>query len=512
MTIKGYLGIDAGTQGLSVVFTDKSMEVVATGQGAYDMLPGGNIGCYEQRTTDWEAALGNAMQELRQKLEPLHSKFQVLAIGISGQMHGEVLIDAAGNSLGPVRLWCDSRNETEGNELTEHFAVKMPKRITSARWLWTIRNQREKAKKVARITTPAGWISYRLTGAWTLGIGDASGMFPIDQSTLDYDKDLLTRFDELAADNEVAPLRNLLPAVRRAGEDAGTLDRAGADWLGLEVGIPVAPAEGDQPAALAGSLIGQAGTVSVSFGTSVCANSVGDRPFRGVSKAIDHFCAADGKPINMVWLRNGTTFMNSVVEMFGDAIHGDRTAGFAAVIPKVLEAKPDCGGILALPFMDDEPGLSVVRGGTAMLVGLNSENATPGNVCKAALLSTMFNLRLGSRVLDEQGFPRTELILTGGLTKTPELAQILADVFETPVTLLESAEEGTAWGAALMAKFRDETIHGTATDWPLFLTSHVGARKRFEPVSENTRVYNRVYERYRRLIQVHGALSDALDG
>ncbi len=421
------------------------MEVVATGHGDYAMLPGLNIGCYEQRTTDWEAALGNAMQELRQRLEALQSKFQVLAIGISGQMHGEVLTDAAGNSLGPVRLWCDSRNEAEGNELTEHFGVKMPKRVTTARWLWTIRNQKEKAIQVARITTPAGWISYRLTGGWTLGIGDSAGMFPIDQSTLDYDKDLLTRFDELVADRDVAALRDLLPLVRRAGEDAGTLDRAGANLLGLEVDIPVAPAEGDQPAALAGSLIGQSGTVSVSFGTSVCANSVGDRPFRGVNKAIDHFCAADGKPINMVWLRNGTTFMNSVVEMFGDAFHGDRAAVLAAVIPKVLEAKPDCGGILALPFMDDEPGLNVVRGGTALLVGLNSENATPGNVCKAALLSTMFNLRLGSRVLDDQGFPRTELVLTGGLTKTPELAQMLADVFETPVTLLESAEEGTAW-------------------------------------------------------------------
>ena len=125
--------------------------------------------------------------------------------------------------------------------------------------------------------------------------------------------------------------------------------------LGLPAGIPVAPAEGDQPAALAGSLIGNAGMVSCSFGTSVCANSVGDRAFQGVSQSVDHFCAPDGKPINMVWLRNGTTFMNSVVEMFGLAIGGDRNSGFASVIPQLLESDPDCGGLLALPFMDDEP-------------------------------------------------------------------------------------------------------------------------------------------------------------
>ena len=235
-------------------------------------------------------------------------------------------------------------------------------------------------------TTPAGWIAFQLTGQWILGIGDAAGMFPIDQSTLNYDEQLISKFDSVTG---VSPsIKTLLPKVRTAGEDGGSLSAVGAAMLGLPEGIPVAPAEGDQPAALAGSLIGDAGMVSCSFGTSVCANSVGDRAFTGVSKAVDHFCAPDGKPINMVWLRNGTTYMNSVVEMFGEAVGGDRSAGFEAVIPKVLEANPDCGGLLALPFMDDEPGLGVSRGGSAMIVGLNSENATPGNAVKAALLST----------------------------------------------------------------------------------------------------------------------------
>lgn len=138
----GYLGIDAGTQGLSVIFTDEQLNVLATGEGHYDMLPDLAEGCYEQSPADWESALHAAIQELRGRLG---SDPEVLCVGISGQMHGEVLANSKGEVLGPVRLWCDSRNEAEGNELTERFGVKMPKRITAARWLWTIRNQVEKA-------------------------------------------------------------------------------------------------------------------------------------------------------------------------------------------------------------------------------------------------------------------------------------------------------------------------------------------------------------------------------
>jgi sugar (pentulose or hexulose) kinase len=290
------------------------------------------------------------------------------------------------------------------------------------------------------------------------------------------------------------------------------LDAHGAALLQLPAAIPVAPAEGDQPAALAGSLIGRAGMVSMSFGTSVCANSVGDRPFHGVSQAIDHFCAPDGKPINMVYLRNGTTFMNAVIEMFGAVTAGGRGQAFELVMPQLLAVPADCGGLLALPFMDDEPGLGVDRGGTALVVGLNAANATPGHVAKAALLSTIFNLRLGSEVLAEQGFPRTQIILSGGLTKTPELGQLVADAFATPVSILAGAAEGTAWGAALLAKFRHLHRAGQATAWDDFLAAHAaGAPRQFAPVAKTVQAYDRLYARYRRLVALQGQVSQAVD-
>ena len=517
MKKQGYLGIDIGTQGLSVIFTDEAMRILSSGEGDYAMVPGLSAECQEQRPADWEQALGIAMGDLRRKLGSMGVEMEVRAIGISGQMHGEVLVDSSGVPLAAARLWCDGRNEAEGHELTALFDTKVPKRMTAARWLWTIRHQPEKASRVVRITTPAGWIAHVLTGGFTLGIGDAAGMFPIDQATLDYDAKRRADFDALVARSgksvAVKPLGDLLPEVRRAGEDGGTLTARGAAILGLPQGIPVAPAEGDQPAALAGSLIAAAGTVSMSFGTSVVSNSVGDRPFKGVDRAIDHFCAPDGKPINMVWLRNGTTAMNAVVEMFGRVNGGGRGDAFATVIPQLLAAPDDCGGLQALSFMDDEPGAGVSRGGTSLVIGLNDTSATPGNVAKAMLLATIFNLRMGSEGLDAQGFPRTEIVLSGGITKTPELGQLLADAFHVPVVILAGATEGTAWGAALMAKFRTEALAGKAAAWPAFLQRHAtGTPTRFTPRPKAAAALDRAFARHQRLVAIHGPLDSAVHG
>jgi sugar (pentulose or hexulose) kinase len=505
--MRGYLGIDNGTQGLSIVFTDETLKVLATGEGSYPMVNGLQEGEYEQRTQDWDKALLKAMREVNDK----YPDKEVLGIGISGQMHGEVLVGEDGKPIGNVRLWCDSRNEQEGKELTTLFGTKVAKRSTCSRFLWTIRNRPDVARKTRHLTTPAGWIHYRLTGKWNLGIGDASGMFPVNQETLDYDEEMLTKFDELVNDDSVSSLKSILPTVFKAGQDAGSVNTTGSELFGLNPGIPVAAAEGDQPAALAGSLIAEAGLVSMSYGTSIVSNAVGDRPFQGVSDGVDHFCAADGKPINMIWIRNGTTYLNLMVEMFADAMD-DTSQGFAKVMPQVLAAKPDCGGLLALPFMDDEPGVGVSQGGTAMIIGWSRENATAGNVVKAALLGSIFNLKLGTGILDEQGYPRTEIVLSGGLTKTPGCGQIVADVFDIPVLILDSGEEGSAWGAAVLAKYR-HTKNSDDKTWAEFckeLQQQLSTSRRFEPKSNAVKEYAQVFERYKKLMSIQPMLNEAV--
>jgi sugar (pentulose or hexulose) kinase len=327
---------------------------------------------------------------------------------------------------------------------------------------------------------------------------------------------MLTLFDGIVNNPKIGSIRSLLPTIKKAGEEAGSLNETGARLLGIRAtGIPVAAAEGDQVAALAGSLIGKAGTISCCFGTSVCANVIGDKMFCGVSNAIDHFCAADGKPINMVWLRNGTTFLNAIISSYGGLLKicgCNIENNFEAVMPLMIEAPDDCGGILALPFMYDEPGLDVVHGGSAVLLGFSETNNTVGNIAKAALLSIMFNLKIGCEILNAQGYPRDEIILTGGLTKTPACGQILANVFNTPVTLLESSEEGSSWGAAVMAKYRHDTIlHGTTTkDWSTFLESipKQGRKIRFMPVKASVAIYESLFVKYRKLLQLQPQFHD----
>jgi sugar (pentulose or hexulose) kinase len=201
--------------------------------------------------------------------------------------------------------------------------------------------------------------------------------------------------------------------------------------------------------------------------------------------------------------------MNTVVEMFGRALPtgGDLAAAFAAVMPQVLAAPDDCGGVAALPFLDDEPGLGVSRGGTAALIGLDGTSATPGNAAKAMLLATIFNLRMGSDRLDAQGFPRTEIILSGGLTKTPALGQLVADAFDTPVAIRADAAEGTAWGAALLAKYRAEAVAGHAPPWPDFLAAHAaGEPTRFTPRRTAVATLARGLVRHRRLVALHAQM------
>ena len=518
---KAVLGIDNGTQGLTVVVVsieDPSLPIVVTGEASYGCVPNLEEGCYEQVAADWETALLQALDQIRSTM----NDYQVVAIGISGQMHGHVLVNKDGHAVGTVRLWCDARNQKETEELSAWLGMTtpLPKRITVARWLWTIRHQRELAEEADFLTTPGGWLSFCLTGGErTLGIGDASGMFPVDDTTLDYRSDYMDIVEAkllAEAPNGVKPLSQLLPKVVPCGQDAGCVSVSAAARFGLPVGIPVAGAEGDQPASLVGSLIGQAGMASCSFGTSVCANLVG-QTHEGASSVkiesplINHFNAVNGQPIYMVWLRNGTTFFNSIVQSFG----GD----FSQIMPLVLSAPDDCGGLISLPFMDDEPGLEVHQGGTALTIGWNPSNTLDaGCACKAALLSTMFNLLQGTQFLLEHDVPMTEILLSGGLTKTPECGQIVANVFGLPVRLLEGAEEGCSWGAAVLAKYRYDCSQQELlpqgrkpTEWPVFLQSIPARPSRvFEPNAKAVSVYQQVYRRYQKLLSLQSQLQKAV--
>lgn len=459
--------------------------------------------------------------------------------------------------------------ESQADELSELFGERMPKRLTAARYLWSLKHEPHKTEKCVAITTPAGYIAHKLTTTMevpqeklpplVLGVGEASGMFPITGTTCcDYRTDWIEAFDGHVRSKfpevSVPSLGDLLPKVRTAGDtrngrdngavflNTSILDPSG--WLhevrGIFSGskqILVAPAEGDQPTALAASLIGQHGMISCSFGTSVVANMVGkasettttSTTKRASLSSVDRFNAVNGQPISMVWLRNGTTYLNRMVDSYG----GD----FEGLLQQAVEAPPDCCGLLALPFLDDEPGLNVSRGGTGMIVGFSSSsgknddgNHKVGNVIKAAIVSVMFNLYLGTQQVEEAEAsvettvskePKKEIVLTGGLTKTPETGQILADVFDRPVRLLEAADEGGAWGTALLAKYyhdcekRDDQSSKPPhpDDWLTFLTTiEAKEQQAFFPHPERVQVYRSMLAKYKKLLELQPQLDRVMNG
>ena len=224
----------------------------------------------------------------------------------------------------------------------------------------------------------------------------------------------------------------------------------------------------------------------------------------------------------MVWLRNGTTFFNTTTAAFtqdGENI----SETFARLMPAVLAAPADCGGLLALPFMDDEPGLNVQTGpSTATILGWTPDNAKPGNVIKAALLATVMNLKTGVQVLvQEQGVVELqEIVLSGGLVKTPALGQVVADVFDVPVRLLAAADEGSSWGAAVMAAYRHVVANGMSSplsvpSWCDFLQNVASQRPvptLFTPQPDQVQVYGRVYAKYQKLRALEGAVRDLQRG
>lgn len=266
--------------------------------------------------------------------------------------------------------------------------------------------------------------------------------------------------------------------------------------------------------------------ISCSFGTSVVANMVGSANSGSSTahlQAVDRFNAVNGQPISMVWLRNGTTFLNRMVESYG----GD----FASLMTQVVEAPTDCGGLLALPFLDDETGSSVSRGGTAMIVGFDGqrENHQAGNIIKASIVSVMFNLLIGTQQVEatetkNDDNVKKEIVLTGGLSKTPETGQILADIFDRPVRLLEASDEGGAWGAALLAKYYDdcesrnrakegERIPPKFDDWLTFLkTIEAKEQQTFFPRAEQVAIYHKMLTKYKKLLQLQPSLDEVMNG
>ena len=395
------------------------------------------------------------------------------AIGVSAMMHGYLAFDAAGEQLVPFRTWRNTSTGPAAAELSERFGLNIPLRWSIAHLHQAVLDDEPHVPDLASITTLAGYVHRRLTGRDVLGVGDASGMFPIDSATGTYDAALVASYDELVA--ERAPglqVAELLPTVLPAGADAGSLTPEGAALLdpsgALRPGIPLCPPEGDAGTGMVATNSVAPRTGNVSAGTSIFAMVVLEGALASAHEELDLVTTPAGDPVAMVHCNNGASELAAWVGVFerfaeaaGQPVSTD--AAFQALFREALSGAADAGGVLAYNQLAGEP-IAGLAEGRPMVVRTPDSDLTLGNLMRAQLYGVYGTLALGMRVLAAEGVAIDRMFGHGGIFRTAGVAQrFLAGALDAPVAVGETAAEGGAWGIAVLARYATEASDAGAS-------------------------------------------------
>ena len=455
---KTALGIELGSTRIKAVLLDERYVPVASGDFEWenqlvngvwtysmDAVHSGLQTCYANLKADVLAKFGVELTA-------------VGAIGVSGMMHGYLPFDRDGNQLAEFRTWRNTITGEAAEKLTALFSFNIPQRWSIAHLYQAILNGEEHVKDIAFLTTLAGYIHWRLTGEKLMGVGEASGMFPIDSNTLDYDEEMLRKFRDLTG----LDLRTILPRVVTAGESGGVLTEAGARFLdpsgALQPGVPVAPCEGDAGTGMVATNSVRVRTGNVSAGTSDFAMIVTDKAL-GVHREIDMVTTPAGLPVAMVHCNNCTSDINAWVGLFAefaDAIGAPRERGglFTLLFRKALEGEPDCGGLLSYNYFSGE-GVTDLNEGRPVFARTPDASFTLANFMRTHLLSALATLKIGLDILtDAEQVEIDKLYGHGGFFKTPGVGQrMMSAAVGAPVSVMETAGEGGPYGMALLAAY-----------------------------------------------------------
>lgn len=458
------LGIELGSTRIKAVLIDEQHTPLATGAHDWENRLENNIWTYSLEDV-WEGlqdCYGSLAEQVKERYGV--ELTAVGAIGISAMMHGYMAFDGSGKLLTPFRTWRNTTTEEAARILTEEFGFNIPQRWSIAHLYQAILNGEEHVKEVTFLTTLAGYVHWRLTGVKALGVGDASGMFPIDSGLGDYNQRMAERFDALAAKKGFPrKLRELLPKVLSAGESAGALTAEGARLLDpagrLQPGIPLCPPEGDAGTGMAATDSVAARTGNVSAGTSVFAMVVLEESLSKVHEEIDMVTTPDGKPVAMVHCNNCTSDLNAWVDLFAEfaeafGVKADRNELFGTLYRKALEGDADCGGLMAFNYFSGEPVTGLAEG-RPLFVRTPDSRFRLANFMRAHLFSSLASLKIGLDILLKEERAGVDRIMGhGGFFKTPVVGQkVMAAAMNAPVTVMENAGEGGAWGIALLAAY-----------------------------------------------------------
>ena len=519
---KASLGIEFGSTRIKAVLVGPDLAPVA--QGAFDWenrLENGVWTYHDDEIWDglraaYAALAADVSAKYGVRLERL------AAIGFSAMMHGYLAFGADDRLLVPFRTWRNTITGPAAEELSKRFSFNVPQRWTIAHLHQAVLNGEPHVPDVRFVTTLAGYVHWKLTGRRVLGVGDASGVFPIDSATLDYDARMADSYEALVAPRGLPwRLRDVLPQVLPAGADAGALTEEGARLLDptgtLQAGIPLAPPEGDAGTGMTATNSVAARTGNVSAGTSVFAMAVLERPLRGFYPEIDMVTTPTGKAVAMVHCTTCTSDLNAWVDLLGEAAAAlgapaSKSKLFETLFAKALEGAPDGAGVLACNYLAGEPvtGLSE---GRPLVVRAPDAKLGLADFMRVQIYSAIATLRLGMDTLfEKESVALDSLFGHGGLFKVPVAGQqILADALGVPVTCLSTAGEGGPWGMALLAAFRAERADGETLED--FLARRVFASAQgstLAPTPEGRAGFERWLARYRRLLDVERAAVGAL--
>ena len=461
--MKTCLGIELGSTRIKAVAIDGSFKPASSGDYTWASR-------YENGV--WTYPLEEVWAGLKAALSQVENRDGIAAAGVSAMMHGYLAFDKDWNLLTPFRTWQNTITGQAAAELTELFGFNIPQRWSIAHLYQAILNKEDHVPCIAHLTTLAGYIHYILTGVNAVGVGEASGMFPIDSGTLDYDQAMVEKFDSLSAIQALPwKLRDLLPKVLAAGEDAGALTEAGSRMLDglLPAGIPFAPAEGDAGTGMTATNAVAPRTGNVSAGTSIFSMVVLERPLKEVHEEIDLVTTPTGAPVAMVHCNNCTNDTNAwagvlreTAELFGAAPPAGEL--FTRLYQKSLDGDPDCGGVTVCNYLAGE-GVTHMDAGRPLVVRMPESRFTLANFFRAQLYSTLATLKIGMDILAAEGVAIDSLTGHGGLFKTPLVGQkYLAAACSAPVTCMDTAGEGGPYGMALLAAYRVWKSDGETVD------------------------------------------------
>ena len=459
--MKKILGIELGSTRIKAVLIDESTKVIA--QGAYEWENSLVDGLWSYSLADVEKGLQASYADLafdyKNKFgEELSS---VSAIGVSAMMHGYLAFDSNDRLLVPFRTWRNTNTGSAAKELCALFEFNVPMRWSVSHYYQAILNGEEHIKDVDFLTTLAGYVHYRLTGKRVLGVGDASGMFPIKDGN--YDAVMLEKFNALLTEKGIAtPFERLLPTVLSAGEDAGVLTDEGAKWLdptgALNGGCILCPPEGDAGTGMVATCSVTPRTANVSAGTSAFLMAVLERDLSSYYEEIDVVTTPHGAPVAMVHVNNFTSEMNAWAELFDEVISlggGNISRGklFEALYNSSLEADPDCGGLVGYNFLSGEHIAGVSRG-IPLIARTPDGRLSLANFMKMNIYSALGTLAIGCEILSKEKVSLDGVYGHGGFFKTPFVGQsAMSAALGAPVTVMSNAGEGGAWGIALLALF-----------------------------------------------------------